>query len=236
MAVPRNRPVGRLDDLVEVAAAAFSRQGYRRTQMADVARSLGVSAGTLYGYVEGKEALFDLVVQRAFLDEPPPAPELPVPTPARDALLAHVRRRLGRRAQHRFLEGALASDGAPAAPAEEVAGVVGELFDYLARHHRGLALLERCAADHPELAELYFARSRRGLHDRLERWIELRIAQGVFRPVPHVEATARHLVEMAAYGAWKRHGDPVPGDYSTDVSRSTVVTLVSRALLSEGSA
>jgi AcrR family transcriptional regulator len=233
--MPRTRPVGRLDALVDAAAEAFSRNGYRRTQMADVARALGVSAGTLYGYVAGKEALFDLVVQRAFLDEPQPPPELPVPTPERDELAAHVRRRLGRRAQHRWLEAALSREGPPADPAAEVAGVVGELFDYLSRHHRGLALLERCAADRPELAELYFGRSRRGLHERLERWIALRTEQRVFRQVPDVEATARLVVESAAYVAWKRHGDPVPGGYTPDAGRSSVVTFVSRALLSEGS-
>ena len=233
--MPRSRAAGRLDALVEVAAAAFGRQGYRRTQMADVARALGVSAGALYGYVESKEALFDLVVQRAFEGESSTPPELPVPTPERGELLAHVRRRLGRRAQHRWLEAALASDAPPADAAAEVAGVVGELFDYLSRHHRGLAVLERCAADRPELAELYFGRSRRGLFDRLERWIRLRGEQGVFRDVPDVEAAARLLVEGVAYGAWKRHGDPVPGDYSTATARATAVAFVSRALLTEGS-
>jgi AcrR family transcriptional regulator len=75
----RRRPENGLDDLVHAAASVFSRQGFRRTQMADIAREVGLSAGALYGYVEGKEALFDLALQRAFLDAPPPPPSLPVP-------------------------------------------------------------------------------------------------------------------------------------------------------------
>ena len=50
----RKRPEGRLDQLLNCATRVFIEKGYRRTQMADVAREMGVSAGTLYGYVEGK--------------------------------------------------------------------------------------------------------------------------------------------------------------------------------------
>jgi AcrR family transcriptional regulator len=40
--------------------------------MADIAREMGVAPGTLYLYVESKEALFDLVVQRALDHESAP--------------------------------------------------------------------------------------------------------------------------------------------------------------------
>src|SRR5437773_2024759 len=73
----RTRPVTRIDELADTAARVFTTRGYRRTQMADVARAVGLAPGTLYLYVASKEALFDLVVQRAFRDgEPPPPPPL----------------------------------------------------------------------------------------------------------------------------------------------------------------
>ena len=79
----RKRPDDRLERLAECAAQVFTSLGYRRAQMSDVAKAMGVAPGTLYLYVEGKEALFDLVVRRAFLDEPPSQlPPLPIPTPA----------------------------------------------------------------------------------------------------------------------------------------------------------
>ena len=53
----RSIPVGRLEHLVDCATSVFIDQGYRRTQMADVADALGVAKGTLYLYVESKEAL-----------------------------------------------------------------------------------------------------------------------------------------------------------------------------------
>ena len=57
----------------------FSRHGYRRTQMADVARQAGVSPGNLYNYVDSKDALFYLVLRRMFDERPGDRPvELPV--------------------------------------------------------------------------------------------------------------------------------------------------------------
>ena len=63
-------PPERFDQLVRTAAEVFIRNGYRRTQMADVAEALGIAKGTVYLYVESKEALFD-VVARHVDDEKP---------------------------------------------------------------------------------------------------------------------------------------------------------------------
>ena len=60
----RPRPEDRLEDVVRAGAAVFARRGYRRTQMADVARQMGVSPGNLYNYVDSKDALFYLVLRR----------------------------------------------------------------------------------------------------------------------------------------------------------------------------
>ncbi len=56
--MPRVIPESRLQDLLECATRVFIEQGYRRTQIADVAEALGVAKGTVYLYVESKEALF----------------------------------------------------------------------------------------------------------------------------------------------------------------------------------
>src|SRR5438552_18025103 len=93
----RRIPDDRLQHLVESAANVFIEQGYRRTQMADIAEAMGVAKGTLYLYVESKEALFDLACRWADGPRPVPRPpDLPVPTPAADATLAYVGERLAR--------------------------------------------------------------------------------------------------------------------------------------------
>src|SRR5262245_51965167 len=93
----RRRSESRLPDLVEVAAKVFIDQGYRRTQMADVADALGIATGTIYLYVESKDALFDFVLRH--IDDPrsvEPPSRLPIPTPRAGATLRYVRERLAK--------------------------------------------------------------------------------------------------------------------------------------------
>src|SRR5215470_8946977 len=91
----RKTPPDRLSQLVECATQVFIEQGYRRTQMADVAEALGVAKGTLYLYVETKEALFDLAARYADAERPiENPPSLPVPAPKPGSTLDYVRQRL----------------------------------------------------------------------------------------------------------------------------------------------
>src|SRR5215813_521923 len=105
----RKIPPDRLPHLVICATNVFITQGYRRTQMDDVATALGVAKGTLYLYVESKEALFDLVVRCA--DAEPLLPQLrplPLPTPKPGATLNYVRERLAQNQTFPALTAALA--------------------------------------------------------------------------------------------------------------------------------
>jgi len=59
----------------------FTQQGYRGSQMADIARKMGVTEAALYRYVESKEGLFHLVIRQALLLEPLPRDALPLASP-----------------------------------------------------------------------------------------------------------------------------------------------------------
>ena len=64
-------PADRFRRLVDCATQVFIERGYAHTQMADVAEAMGIGKGTLYLYVESKEALFDLVLRSADAEHPP---------------------------------------------------------------------------------------------------------------------------------------------------------------------
>ncbi len=227
----RPRPEDRLPALLEAAIRVFSSRGYRRTQMADVAREMGVSPGTLYRYVEGKEALFLLLLERGFheAEEPLATPSLPVAAPAPAELLARLRARLAEGARLPALEAALGRRP-PLEAQAEIRGVVGELYDRMERHRRAIALLERSAADWPELAELYYREMRRGLLERLERWIVRGARTGRLRRVPHPGAAARLVNETVAWFALHRHGDRDSSGISDAVARDTVLDALVHAL------
>ena len=92
-------PPDRFPDLIQAATRVFLAQGYRRTQMADVAAAMDVAKGTLYLYVESKEALFGAVLRLADAPLPlaPPSP-LPLKTPSPGETLREVEKRVSEEA------------------------------------------------------------------------------------------------------------------------------------------
>ena len=103
-------PADRFDRLAQAAIEVFIRHGYRRTQMSDVADVLGVAKGTLYLYVESKEALFDLAIRSADRSVPLEVPaRLPLPTPEPGSTVAYARTELAQGAQMPQLLEAIAS-------------------------------------------------------------------------------------------------------------------------------
>lgn len=220
------RPPRPLTQLISAGLRVFTEKGYRRTQMADVAREMGVSPGTLYTYVHGKEALFHLLIDRALLDDPgAPAPELPVPTPPPGATLARLRERLTADAQLPGLQAALSRRRA-VDPRAELEAVVRELYALIEKGRLGIMLIERSALDLPELMHLFYGEVRRGLLERLQRYLAARIRAGQMEPVPDAAAAAKLIEETVAWFAMHRHRDPDPTVVDDHTARETVVHFV----------
>jgi AcrR family transcriptional regulator len=226
----RPLPEDRLEDVIRAGAAVFSRRGYRRTQMAEVAREMGGSPGNLYNYVEGKDALFYLVLRRGFGERPgEEPPELPVTGASAEVTSNWVARRLDFVSDFPELEAAFARTQ-PSDPREEVEAVVGELFDVLIRVRLGVDMIERSIQDLPELARI-FAGVRRELFARYERYLRQRAGGGTLR-VDHAQAVAHLLVELCSWAARRRPHDPDAGQISDAVARQAVCRFAANALLS----
>ncbi len=130
----RKIPDHRFDDLVRTATEVFIAHGYRHTQMADVAEALGVAKGTLYGYVESKEALFGLCLAHADRSGPVEQPaRLPVPTPKPGELLRRVRKELASESELPALSEALRQE--PGGDGRtELEAVLREQYSVIERH------------------------------------------------------------------------------------------------------
>jgi AcrR family transcriptional regulator len=229
----RTIPPDRLAQLVHCATAVFIAQGYQRTQMADIAATLGVAKGTLYLYVEGKDALFDLVLRCADAQQPlAPLPPLPIPTPQPGATLQYVRERLAANQSLPALAAALRRQRVRDVRTELTA-IMHELYDTLARNRQGITLLDRSARDHPELAALWFEGARGGVLALLTQYLENRMRRRLLRPAPDVAVAARLLLETLVFWAVHRHWDPHPQPVEEAVARETVVQLMVNALILE---
>ena len=78
----------------------FDREGYGSVSMRGLARSLGVSTGTLYHYFEGKDALFEALVRQRFESDLLAATEGLTDATPPEVRLAHLLRWVGVNVEH----------------------------------------------------------------------------------------------------------------------------------------
>ena len=229
--MPRSVPDDRLEQLVECATRVFIEQGYRRTQMADVAAALGVAKGTLYLYVESKEALFDLVARSAAGDRSRLArAKLPIATPKPGTTVRFAREQLARRQTLPKLATALSTRTVRDARAE-LDAVVRELYRTLRANRVGIKLMDRSAPDYPELGDLWWRHGREAVLALLRAYLDDRIGRGVFRRVPDVALAARVVLETAVFWAVHRDWDPHPQAATEEAVEETVVGFVVGSLM-----
>jgi AcrR family transcriptional regulator len=209
--VARTRPPDRFQQLWDAALAVFGRRGLRRARMTDIAREMGVSAGSLYNYVESKEALFAWLIERGGEPGPVAPPErLPLARPLPGQLEQRLRERLDAGFRLARLDAALARRRVADARGE-LDGILREFWELVVRTRGPIAVVERSALDLPGLFAIWFAGARRAFFARFTRYVERRARSGHFRPVAEPAVAARFLLEGVVFFARHRHGDPDPG-------------------------
>ena len=231
--MPRTRSPDRVLQIVEAATRIFIRQGYRATSIDEIAAAAGVAPGTVYLYARNKEALFDLVMQRAFGDAKLDDVVLPHALSADGGrgLLETVWQRLQQAAAFPKLEAAVAGR-APRDVAAEFEGIVRELYGWIFHHRRAIKLIERCAQDWPELHALFFRQFRSQGLDRLTRYLTARSGRGRrMRPLPDPATAARGLLELIAWFAMHRFNPADDSGYDDRVAEDTLVWMATGGFL-----
>ncbi len=199
----------RLREVAREAAQAFIEAGgYRRTQMSDIARRLGLSPGALYLYVESKEALFDLAVRvlyegKSFNFDL----ETPLPTPAPGATLTFIRQRIRKEELSPTLVKALTSESP--GTIDELDTIVREMFALINERRTLIMLLTRCANDFPDLAATWLIDGREVVIGDLAAYLRRGIEAGSLAHVPDVELAARSILEVVATWAMDHYWEPL---------------------------
>jgi AcrR family transcriptional regulator len=227
-------PPDRFAALIDAATATFVAQGYSRTQMQDVADAMGVAKGTVYAVVSGKDALLLACVRFADGLEPAPDPSSwPLPSPSTGELVELVARRLGEVDQLALRD---VADGPAGETAVEMDLVVSDLMRRLVKHRRAIKLVDRCAPELPELAELWFGDGRFQLVTELRDYLGRRAEHGLLRDGTspgHWDVVARTIVETCALWAVHLEWDPAPAKFRTSQSIEDVARTLS-ALFTSG--
>jgi AcrR family transcriptional regulator len=186
-----------------------------------------MSAGSLFTYVESKEALFHLVFLYG-LELLPEAPALPLATPEPGETVTLFGRALSEAPVSR-LRAALAGNG-PNDVGEELRGIVEELYDTVERQWPLFAVVERCATELAELEALWFGETRAGIFAELTEYLQRRAAAGQLRAMPDAQMAARLIAELVAWLAWHRRKGRDSGLYDDKIARSTAIEFISAAL------
>ncbi len=148
--------------LIEIADAAVSyitRLGFKRAQMAGLAKQIGVSAGTLYTYVENKEALLGLAALYLVNDETLPDMPLPVRSTPLEAIAAQFFEFAEERGHWPVLKTAIDQTDTSTAT---LTAIGQELYGLVRTHWRSILLLDRLANEIPEFAPIHADRVRGG--------------------------------------------------------------------------
>jgi AcrR family transcriptional regulator len=226
----QRRARDRLPELADAAVRCFRRNGFRATQMSDIAREMGVSEAALYRYVEGKEGLFGLVIRQALFLEDIPDTALPLASPPLELTLRQVSERLSRGAVPPALDRALRRRRADD-PRAELDGIVRELYSLVGLTRPAMDMIERSARELPELADLVNHDLRGPLLRALTRYLDRRAAAGQLRRTPHSAATARLLLEVVTWFGRHRFTDPEGAAIPAQAAEDTVADALLHMLL-----
>lgn len=221
------RGVERTRDVAAAALAAFCDGGFRLTQIAHVAERLGVSVGTIYRYVDSKEALFHLAVLEA-LGEAPETLAAPLKVRGIDDTTQRLREVVARDRLWSRLDAALAA--APGDVATEAREIAEQLYASLSLRAPAIRLLDRCAHEIPELAEIFDREVRATLMNNLTAWVLMRglADEG---GMPSAAVLARGAMEAIAWLAKSRRGDPTAAWMPEDDARAAAVQIFVNALI-----
>ncbi len=217
--------------MIRAATLAFAEKGFQRTQMADVARDLRMSAGALYNYAESKEALFHWCIEAAVDPEVLATSTLPLPGVDPAVTMERVRAHLDALVAHEGPLAAALSVRHPDDVVAELSAVIDELYDGTAGSRRLQAIIERSAQEMPELFEAYYLRMRRPVIWALTAYLQMRADDGYLRPLVDVPTTARLVLETQAWFARHRRGDPDSADIDDATGRATVIDVLTHGLL-----
>lgn len=213
-----------LSEIAEAALDHISRHGFKQTQMSDIAKAIGISAGTLYLYVENKEAL--LALASKFLLDPADLETSPLPFKAvsRDELATLFSETAIKLARWPLLEQAIEDK---TSDPDRFKSVGYEMFDLLSANRRAIWFLDRLAFELPEFAPVQFTSVRGRTLGLLTDLLE---ATGKSSIPPHgLSVMARAAIETLAWSAMHRHREGLDAQPMDKLSEEFIRDLAAQA-------
>jgi len=213
-----------ITEIAEAALDHMSRHGFKQTQMSDIAKVIGISVGTLYLYVENKEALLALASTYLLGNTELEGASLPFKAIAREELATLFSETAIKLAQWPLLEQAIADK---TSDPDRFRAVGFEMFDLLSENRRAIWFLDRLAFELPEFAPVQL-NSVRGR--TLALLADLLAATGKSSiPPDGLAVMARAAIETLAWSAMHRHREGLDAQPTGKLSEDTIRSLAAQA-------
>ena len=213
-----------LTEIADASIAQLTRVGFRQTQMADIAKNIGVSAGTLYHYVENKEAMLGLAARRLINDQDLETLSLPFKSFSRDELASIFMEKANTWAHWPTLKQAIRKHDVTLST---LIAIGKEIFDLIARHKAAIMFLDQIASELYEIAPIHVDHVRGAT---VENLTDLLIAGGSANQDRHAIAiVARGALEILSWAAMHRHREGLTAQVTGTLSENAIRDLASRA-------
>lgn len=185
----------RIRTIASAATVLFLQQGYSKTQISHIAKTAGVSVGTIYHDFAGKKEIMHFVLKCAvdpdFIEQ---EVELPVTDDIFTGLDAEI--------IARFEESVAGFAGhlTDNAASYNFETLISDAFDLLAKYAACCLFLEKNQYDFKYLAK-HYRKYRRRFKKIMTEYIMLFIENGAVRPLEHLELSTALIVEILSWWA-----------------------------------
>ena len=205
--------------IINAGFEAFHHHGYKLTQMSVIASIMDASVGSIYNYVKGKKALFELCLLEAFTENfLNNSSELPFEGMEHQKMvegyISPSLERLSLEQKKYYRTNPLLND------------VVATLFSYMSHYWKGIKLLDTTSDQWPSLYQLYYD-FRSDVLSQLTQYVKHGVETGVFRPVQNIRLSSRLILENIAYFAMHRRYDM----FLSDMDEMSALVVVQDAIV-----
>ncbi len=221
----------RLEQLIHSGIKLFARQSYNNIHMAQIAHDMKVAPGTLYLYVQSKQALFDFLLNYTFKGETDLGKVvLPIKMTRTGSTSALLERLYLERNPYGFIEEALKRKSVKDIRAE-FDGILREFYQVFVKYRHGIGIIMASAVDFPEFYEFFYKYLRDSVVQLMSDYLSSRIKMGLLRKVPDTRATTQLILETTIWFAVHRRGGMNPTIMDEKLSEETVVDTLLNAFL-----
>lgn len=229
---PRVTPKNRIPDIADAAIRVFTKNGFHKALVDEIAREANISPATLYKYFESKSHLFHFVMEYGALGEGEemPTPEISLARTEED-LVAALKIKVEERVRLESVEICLKAKAGSIDVVHELSEILEDLWEMTERHRAQLSMsqINSPNVEFPELHDV-FLNGLESVMAQIGEYLSVRVQMGQINPSISVPVIARTIMETVSFFAWKQDLWNVAPRYPKEEALANLVAMFGHGL------